>query len=296
MSALGLALAGPVALVALPLAALLLAVRGRRPAATAIALLAGLLGLVWLLATGDLPEQAVRAAALLATVTYVLCSLRTDWTVTHRALLAIGVAVAGVALAFVAFGWSWHRLTWWVAFRTSPALRLLLAGMTVSTPDGVGVDLDRPDFDATLDDLVRISAELFPATIALQIFAGLLLATVLVPRLAGATVGRPPGRLIEFRFSEHLGWLLALGILVVLLPGLGPARPLGLNLLVVMGALYGIRGAAVILAGIRAVRGGPLLYLAAALAVFFLLPGVVLLGVLDAGLNLRRPRRPPGEA
>ena len=40
---------------------------------------------------------------------------------------------------------------------------------------------------------------------------------------------------------------------------------------------------------------GPLrlLYLAAALAILFVLPGVVLLGVLDAGLNLRRRWLPP---
>jgi hypothetical protein len=48
----------------------------------------------------------------------------------------------------------------------------------------------------------------------------------------------------------------------------------------------------VVVHGLRAAHAGPFLYAFAAVAVFFLMPGTVLLGVLDAGLNLRR-RRPP---
>jgi len=103
----------------------------------------------------------------------------------------------------------------------------------------------------------------------------------------------PPGPLAEFRFSEHLGWPLVLAVASLLVPALSVARTAALNVLVVIGALYGLRGLAVIVYGIRALKGGPLLYAAAAVAVFFVLPGVVLLGVLDAGLNLRRRWLPP---
>ena len=116
----------------------------------------------------------------------------------------------------------------------------------------------------------------------------LALAAVLVRRVAGHAVGRPIGRLADFRFSEHLGWLLALALGMVLLPQLAALRPLGLNVLVVMGTLYALRGLAVIAFGIHLLRGGCALYVAAALALFFLMPGVVLLGVVDAGLDLRR--------
>jgi hypothetical protein len=63
-----------------------------------------------------------------------------------------------------------------------------------------------------------------------------------------------------------------------------------------MAVLYGLRGCAVVLSALRAVRAGPILYAAAVLAVFFMMPGTVLLGVLDAGLNLRRRRPPPSGA
>jgi uncharacterized protein YybS (DUF2232 family) len=77
-------------------------------------------------------------------------------------------------------------------------------------------------------------------------------------------------------------------VAALLIPPLGGARPAALNVLVVMGALYAVRGVAVVAFALRALRAGILLYAAAAVAVLFVLPGVVLLGVIDAGMNLRR--------
>jgi len=161
-----------------------------------------------------------------------------------------------------------------------------------SEPGAVG--LHRPDFDQVLNDLVKTSADLFPAALALQLMVCLALAAVAVTRLGGIRIGRPFGPLAEFRFSEHLGWLLAGAIVLLIVPGLGQARPLAMNLLAVMAVLYGLRGVAVVLSGLKAVRAGPILYGVAAIAVFFVLPGTVLLGVLDAGLNLRRRLPRPG--
>jgi hypothetical protein len=290
MTALALALATPAALIALPATALLALAGGRGPLQRALAVLLGALGLWWLLGTGDLPDQTLRAAALLATAAFAVLSARTGLSLTHRALLSLAVAAVGTAATYVALGWSWGRLLWWVEFRTGAALWLMLAQMT-STTDGSVMGV--ADFEATLNDLVRASGRLFPATMALQLFVSLVLATVLARRVSGRSVGCPPGRFVEFRFSEHLGWLLALALVLVLVPPLAPARALGLNLLVVMGALYALRGLAVLVFGIRALRGGCLLYAGAALALFFLLPGVVLLGVVDAGLDLRRRWTPP---
>lgn len=289
MTALALALATPAALIALPAAALLVLAGGPRPGLRAAAVGLGAFGLWWLLGTGDLPDQTLRAAALLATAAFVVLSVRAPLSVTHRALLAVAVAAGGTAATFVAFGWSWSRLLWWVEFRTGAALRLMLAQMTAAGDAGA---LGAADFEGTLNELIHTSGRLFPAAMALQLFVSLVLAAVLVRRLVGRAVGVPPGRFAEFRFSEHLGWLLAVALVLLVVPPLAPLRTLGLNVLVVMGALYALRGLAVVAFGIRAIRGGPVLYAAAALAVFFLLPGVVLLGVVDAGLDLRRRRTP----
>ncbi|MDH3496530.1 MAG: YybS family protein, partial [Gemmatimonadota bacterium] len=231
--------------------------------------------------------------ALLATAGFGLLSRRTTWTVPHRALAAIAIAAVGIAVAFVLFGWSWDRLHWWMEFRTGPALRLLLGRMATATPGEPGRGgAAGPAFEESLESLVRTSAELFPAALALQLLVSLVLAAWVARRLTGVSVGRPLGRFAEFTFSEHLGWLLAVAIVALLIPGLGGARPLAINLLVVLGTLYFARGVAVLLYGIRALGGGPLLYVGAGLALFFLLPGVILLGVVDAGLNLRRRRAP----
>ena len=85
-------------------------------------------------------------------------------------------------------------------------------------------------------------------------------------------------------------------LVLLLVPGLGAARPLALNVLVVMAVLYGVRGVAVVVFTLRRIGAGPILYAVAGIAVFFMLPGTVLLGVLDAGLNLRRRRSPPSGA
>ncbi len=293
MNSLALSLATPAALIAGPAAVLIFLTRptpGHRVVAAACA------GLTvwWLLGVGDLPDQVVRAAALLATAGFGLLSRRTTWTVTHRALAAVAVAAVGIALAFLLFGWSWDRLQWWLEFRTGATLRLLLSRMAVATPGDAGpVGAAGPaEFEESLDSLVRTSAELFPAALALQLLLSLVLAAWGARRLTGVSVGRPLGRFAEFTFSEHLGWVLAVAIVALLVPGLGGARPVAFNLLVVLGTLYFARGAAVLLFGIRAVGGGPLLYVGAGLALFFLLPGIILLGVIDAGLNLRRRRAP----
>lgn len=291
MGPLAQTLATPVALVALPVVALLAAAGVRSPRSVVLGVTAGALALWWLLQAGDLPDQVMRAALVFTSVTFAAASRRPDLSFTHRALLAIAVAAVGVAASFLLFGWSWERLHWWVGFRTGAALRLVLSYAMVPSDSG-SVDLDRPDFDQVLNDLVRTSSDLFPAALALQLLVCLALAVVVVTRLGRVRIGRPFGPLAEFRFSEHLGWLLAVAIVLLLVPGLGRARPLAVNLLVLMAALYAVRGMAVVLSGLKAVRAGPILYGVATMAVFFVLPGTVLLGVLDAGLNLRRRRSP----
>lgn len=290
-------LAAPFAVIALPLALLLLLAGTRTIGVRLVAGAGGGFALWWLLGPGDLPDQTVRAAALMAAVTFAVLSRRTTWSATHRALAGLGAATLGTVGCFLVFGWSWGRLHWWIAFRTGPALRLLLGRAAVNSDGGAGAaafGAGGRSFEQVLDQLVTTSADLFPAAVALQLFAGLVIAAALARRLAGQTAaGTPPGPLAEFRFSEHLGWLLVLAVAVLLVPWLGPARLAALNVLVVIGALYWLRGLAVIVSGIRALKGGALLYGAAALAVFFVLPGVVLLGVLDAGLNLRRRWLPP---
>jgi uncharacterized protein YybS (DUF2232 family) len=108
----------------------------------------------------------------------------------------------------------------------------------------------------------------------------------------------PLARFRDFRFSEHLGWAAAIPLLIILLPDLIRAKVAASNLLLLVGTLYALRGLAVaaFLAGIAGT--GPLATVLAVVMAIFMLPlvlgGGILLGLLDAGIDLRRRwRKPP---
>jgi hypothetical protein len=291
-----LVLVAPLAVVALPLA-LLLAVSGPRSRSESVtAGLAGGFSLWWLLSAGDLPDQLVRAAALLCAVAFVALTARTRLTFMHRALAATTTAAVAVAGLVPALGSSWGELKWWVAHRTGLAARAA-AGVLWSRQPLPGADDTAPatltQLESALSAVVRLTAELFPAITVLQLVAGLALATAIYRRVAQRPLGCPAGRFREFRFSEHLGWAFAVPLVVVLIPKLVAWKTVAANALVVTGALYALRGAAVVAYGIHVVGAGGF-FLWGFLAVIFLLllplvlGGAILLGVLDGGLDLRR--------
>jgi uncharacterized protein YybS (DUF2232 family) len=138
-----------------------------------------------------------------------------------------------------------------------------------------------------------VVADFFPALLALQLMAALALATALYHRLARQPRGMPLGRFSGFRFSEHLGWAAVLALIVLVVPRLAAAKAAAANLLLVAGALYALRGFAVAAYGLQVLgTGGIFLTTLLAAILLFLLPmvlaGAVMLGVIDAGLNLRR--------
>lgn len=102
----------------------------------------------------------------------------------------------------------------------------------------------------------------------------------------------PLGSLREFRFRDDLIWVLIVGILLVVLPLGESAVRAGSNLLAFMGALYMLRGVAVLLVllGVHGAGGA----IVAAVALFLLYPVVltasVVLGVTDTWFDLRARR------
>jgi len=289
VAAAGFALMAPPGLVALPVALLGL---GRGSAGGWRTIWGGAfvgIAAAWLVWPGDLPSQTMRAGALLGTVTFVLLADRTRWSVTHRALAAAGAAVAGTALLYASLGWSWDLLHWWVEYRTGFMLRVVMGGFQTQL-----LSLDaQVRFAETMDGVVRWTADAWPALGTVQLLVGLALASALHGRLSATPRGRPPARIREFRFSEHWGWLFVLGLAGVLLaPQAGTPRLVAVNLLTLGAALFLARGGAVVVF-LWARRGGARWVAAvAAVTVVFLMPVVLgallALGVLDAGLDLRR--------
>jgi len=285
------ALFAPLPLLAFPLAALLMATPSRTRAELIIGVLAAATSVAWLLLPGPLPEQLVRAALVLTTVAFVGMTLVTRLSFTHRSLFALTVAAAGIALLFALFGWSWDEVTWWVRSRTSYATRLAVSGLRVAARTENSALLGT-EFDAWVATSSEIASSFFPALVALELVLGMALATSLYHRVSRTPRGARLGRLSEFRFSEHLGWAAVIPLVIVLLPRLAAFKVAASNLLLVTGALYALRGLAVAVAGAAFAGSGPLTAVFAVVAGFFLLPvvlgGAVLLGVLDAGVDLRR--------
>lgn len=155
-------------------------------------------------------------------------------------------------------------------------------------------------FEKTLEEqraMVRRAAEqspmLFPALLALETLAALGLAWALYHRVGRARIGAPLARLREFRFNDQFIWGLVSGLLLLVVPGLGPLRALGANLLLFFGALYGLRGAGVALFFLA--PGRVMTVVLVSVSVLFAgAAGVIFvgLGLGDTWLDWRRRERP----
>ncbi|MDH3569174.1 MAG: DUF2232 domain-containing protein, partial [Gemmatimonadota bacterium] len=215
---------------------------------------------------------------------------------THRALGAIAVTGAGITGLLAVLGSSWGELQWWVEFRAGQSARQLLGAVSAAgersrilAPTAAQIET----FEQGLSTMTRLVADFFPAISALQLLAGLLLATVAYARLVRQPVGRPAEPFQFFGFTEHLGWIAVGALVVVVTPKLSAAELPAANVLLIVAVLYALRGAAVLAFGLAlSGRGGFFLWAAFGVILFLMLPvvvgGAILLGVLDAGLNLRR--------
>ena len=250
-----------------------------------------LYSIAWLLIPGGLADQTVRAWIVIGALLFVV--------------LARGGRVAPVDAALVAcLAAALAVLAWFALYRVAPGAPLReiereLHAAYRQIGDLSGLDRDEVNGASALADAVFIPV--LPAIMILVGLSGLLTAWRWYHILAAAPVGAPPAPFRDFAFSDHLVWLLVAGLAGVVaqfqggVPGsaLWPA-----NLLLVAGALYLTRGAAVV----RWRTGewpGPVL-LVAAIAVLFLWPfvGTALFGIglADTWLDFRRPPAPaPGE-
>lgn len=275
-----------------PLAALVAASRPRgRRAALWLAALALWMAL-WAAQTGGLLEQVVRAGAALSTGIGVLCLLFTTGPVSTRALRGTAVAALGTMGLAKIVGVHWADLERGVVqqgmLAQQAATDLLTRGG--NTPDPATLEALR-----TLAEGLRPMAPFFPGVLALMLFAGLCLAALVAPRIAGRTPAPVPGRFDDFRFSDHLVWLLIAGLMGLLFAGGTPVAGPSASLVTFGAGLYALRGAAVLA---TALRPAPRLFVVLlAVGAVFLLPfavgGLALLGLADIWLDFRRRMAPP---
>lgn len=283
-----LSVANPALLVFVPLALLLVALPPRRPAAVALGLVLAVL--IFVRPAGySAIWHAERGWALLLGAWFILVALvRPDAGFFPRALAALALSVATAALVLVLGPGGWAELDWQVVSRIHADLwqaRSIIAGR-------FGAESVIARLFQVADTAAHLTAFLYPSMLGLASLAGLGLAWLAFRRF-NRLEGQPLDRFREFRFRDELLWLAIIGLILVLAPFGQAAVRAGWNLLLFMGALYGLRGAAVFVALLR--WPGPLGLAAGALFVVLLYPVVmaatILIGLSDTWLDLRVRRR-----
>jgi hypothetical protein len=209
--------------------------------------------------------------------------VRPKWRLTSRALAATAATAAFAGGVLAIRGEAWSRLDAAVARVVQSDLDVTVQTLTALAGSGAVTQ----ETLALMQDLAAARVAVFPALLALESIAALAVAWWARGRLLGDRA-RGLSPLKDFRFNDHLVWVLVLGLLMLVLQLGGTAR-LGSNALVLIGALYALRGAAVFLF----VSGGmSLLGYVAFVLLLVLVPPVMLgtaalIGIGDTWLDLR---------
>ncbi len=298
---LGFAFVSPVALVAAPLAVLLLFQRpGRRETVVALTLLAYV---AWSVASGAAGFARFESACvfLLAGGVVVALALRPPATsgLVAAGLLAVAAASAVGVLLVAATPFSWDELRWMAERHFGAQARLVVGALTTAAA-GTNPGQDMTALIAAVETsalaTTRAVAAMLPALVLLQGVAALAAAWALYRSVARHPEGTPLPALKEFRFNDHLIWGVVAALVTLVVPGISALRAVGLNLAVFFGGLYVARGLGV-LAALAAVGGfsGPLAVLFALFVTLFLLPlaafAALALGVTDTWVDWRKLAR-----
>lgn len=276
----------PPVLVLGPLAALLAASRPASArewiwlgvAATWIALLG--------VRTAGISSGMLLAWGLMASGAFAVLMLTGERRVISGALGAASIATALATAWAWLLGTQWHDVMLAVAHDGWELCRALTQSGALSPERAAGVKV----YVDAMAEGVAMTATLFPGLLIAVALPGMALAWSWYHRIAERPYGQPLRPFGEFRFGDHLVWAVVacLALLVVPLPD--SARILGGNLAVVLGSLYGARGAAVAWSAIRSLPGGVLVALG--LGSVFILPvalsGLCLFGLTDTWVDFRR--------
>jgi hypothetical protein len=229
-----------------------------------------------------------RGWGLLVAGWFVALTLRhPDAGFLSRALASLAGAVGVVIAVVSARGDSWSVLDWQMTERVREYFTLGFEWFRVLQERGTL----SPTVVTALYAAAETQIQVFPATLALATLAALAVAWWLYVRMAhGDDQGLLPLR--EFRFNDQLVWLFIGGLLLSLVESEAVKRT-GSNAIVFMGALYAMRGAAVVSffgAGQSALSAFMLL-----LGLVFVAPvmvvGALVIGLGDTWLDLRARAR-----
>jgi len=284
----------PVWLVFVPFALLLLAFRGGDWMSVGMA--AAVLGLGFAGSRAEgMAWYVPRAWSLIAGgCFFAVSAVRSAEPLVDRSLGAIGAALGVVLLIGLANPGILEGVNWWMTGEIRHAA-LVAGGILTQLRGGAEPEVQR-QLEAAVQRWVGLQEDVYPAMLGLATLGGLSLSWFGFERVSGRV--RSPGPMRDFRFSDHLIWLLIGGLLLLVLPLGRPAFLVGENATLFMGGLYLFRGTAIILwigaAAATSVWRGVLMALAALFLDPLGLGAALVLGLRDTWIDLRarlsRPR------
>ena len=223
-----------------------------------------------------------RGWALLLGGCFVGLSLaRPQMKVSDRALGSVlGALVLATMLMTLRPG-AWSAVDWVISdrVRATVAQVISLGGGEVLAPAVITALYQTSE--------ARISV--FPALTALGSMAALLLSWWLFAVFSGHR-DETLGPIKNFRFSDHLIWILLAGLFLLFTRWSEPLQRVGSNAVVFMSALYAVRGAAVLvfIAGGISILGYAIIIFGLVIVPPIVLGGAVVIGIGDTYLDFRQ--------
>ncbi len=220
-----------------------------------------------------------------------MAAWRPGWSFSTRALAALGLAAAATVAICAVNPAVWLELDATMGMRAAQATEAATKLLGERADERIG---------SLMQKVAGLQVAVFPALLGVSSLSALGAAVSVRSWLAGEA-GRAFGQLRRFRFNDHLIWFWLVGLVLVLAPAGELARRVGGNAVFFMGALYAVRGLAVVLSLIGGISifAGVIGGLVALLVSPILAAGLgvmLVIGLGDTWLNLRSRASGEGKA
>ncbi|HIL89052.1 MAG: hypothetical protein ABGY10_08460 [bacterium] len=210
-----------------------------------------------------------------------LSIVRPKMKISDRALEAVFGALVLVAMLMTLMSGAWNIVDWVISDRIRATVAQVIA---LGGSEGLA-----PALMTAFYQTAEVQILIFPALTALASMSALLLSWWLFIFFSGRSE-EALGPVKNFRFNDHLIWMLVVGLFLLFTRWSEPLQRLGSNAVVFIGALCAVRGAAVM---VFITGGFSVLGYAMTLFGLFIVPpivlgGAVLIGIADIYLDFRK--------
>ncbi len=244
---------------------------------------------LWLVQPGAMATQIIRGAGVMLTGAFVAGVLWRPERLGRNVSIAVTAGLAGTLWWTWLLGITWERIEFALTRATWAAYQTMARGMAVFDGPGAAEDAAAG---------IELAVSLFPGLTTLAAMAGLLVAWAVYQRVAVRPIGDPAPPFTSFRGSDHLLWGMVVPLAVLISPAGDALDLVAVNALLVFGTIYATRGAAILTWFMRSKSPiGSVGLGLMAVAALFVLPiaasGLLLLGIVDTWIDIRRRPMPP---